>query len=277
MARGVARGEDDIRDAVIRGNGDKSVIAKELGCSVGQVNNYLYRYPGLNDIYKAQRRDLGKFEDASTEKVDEEVGETQVLTVSQKRVIDDIDAQAKDVDGFTNVNRIPTTLLLKLEEWGLVALKKEADPWYGRLTDDGEIALITGEFTIKSSKKHAPKQIVGRPTTEPKKHRDSTRKQELVDEAAKNGNIHPLADDTVTEQLQEISDVIRSQLVGAGNSAIPRHAAVEDCADCAECLHRDVLEYLMERNPDVKELYKHVAAMKEADKQAQAILKKFGG
>jgi hypothetical protein len=272
--RGKARTEEEILQAVIRGNGDKSVIAKELDTSVGQVNNYLFRYPHINDIYKASRRDLKGAKDEANELVEEVPKETEVLTESQKRVIDDIDAKGRG--DWVNVEQVPTVVLMKLEGWGLLNLKREDNQWHAKLTDEGYTALITGDFTPKTESQAELKPAVRKAKDEPQKKGGWNNKPKLRPEAIleEKEPINPvIGQEEAPDAFQALRDAWHETEQEPAANGVNGH----DCGDCAECLHREVLEYLMANNSDVKELYEHVAAKKQAENKMRTILKKFGG
>jgi hypothetical protein len=275
---GKQRDLDDMLQAVMHCGGDLSVFAKALGTSSGSARNYLYRYPELMEIWKSQRgeMDAEKAVDKVAVNGAEEAAsdEVVILSESQKRVLDDIDASGRG--GWANVDNVPTTLLLKMEGWGLLEAKKEAGNWFARLTDDGEIALLGGEIKPKAKPTVELKPAVGKPTNGPKKTGGWNSHRTQKESAADWSDAEPSNENGASH---EISDIIGQEVSNQEENATwqPIASNPNDCADCRECLHREVLEYIMERVPDAKELYEQVAAKKKAEAEMAAILKKFGG
>jgi hypothetical protein len=272
MARGQARTEEEILQAVMRGNGDKSVIAKGLNTSLGQVNNYLYRYPHINDVFKASRRDLKGPEIEEDTPVEAVQGETEVLTESQKRVIDDIEANGRG--DWANVDKVPSVMLFKLEEWGLIDLKRGDNLWFAKLTDEGYSALITGDFSPKENDKVAPKPAAKKPANEPKK-KGGWRNIPKTEAPDTEQPINPVIGQDFTAKWHE--QEIQGSSLPVNMQGVATHDTNSDCGNCSECLHREALALIMEKVPAVKEIYEHLAAKKKAEKQIEAALKKFGG
>jgi hypothetical protein len=276
--KGVAREYDAIRDAVAQCMGDLSVMAKTLGCTPEQARQYLYRYPALNDVYKAQRRDIKASKTPIVEAVEEIAEETSVLTEAQKRVIDDIDSEL--VNGWANVERVPTAMLFKLEEWGLIVLNRLETTWYAKLTDEGEIALLTGEFKEKASEPQALKQKAKPATPETPKKKGGWKKPPKQSPATNgNGAEHEISDLIGQEEAPNPFEQFREAWLEPDPLPHAEDLPVSelDCGDCDGCLHREAMALIMRKVPAAKEIYEHLAAKKTAENKIDAALKKLGG
>jgi hypothetical protein len=280
MARGHARTKEEILQAVIRGNGDKSVIAKELNTTVGQVNNYLFRYPEINDVHKAQQRDLGTLKEDAEAAVDENT-ELIVLTETQTRILERIDkALAYKLDDWTFVDDEPTTVLFKMEEWGLIKLNREGNTWYARMTEDGEIALVKGEIAIKTSEPQALKQKAKAATPEtPKKKGGWKNPPKQAPAVNGNGAEHEISDLIGQEEAPNPFEQFREAWLEPDPLPHAEDLPVSelDCGDCDGCLHREAMALIMQKVPAAKEIYEHLAAKKTAENKIDAALKKLGG
>ncbi len=262
--KGSGNSLDDIRKAIEESGGDALRAASILGVTRTSYYNYVNRYPELKELAKEVRgREPQPDAQTDAEWIEsDDPNDAPVLSKKQIEALERIDKDSNKGELWAYVGEISTSVLLKLEERGMIQLRYEDGGKWAMLSDEGEIAML---WHVEQGSREWELLMAG-------KGKPVRRKAEKAESINIRKNIQPLPSENLEQTISEMfpSPQPISQVIGHENGAT-------DCNDCAECLHREVLAYIMERVPEAKELYDGIAALKANQKKVDAVLKKIGG
>jgi hypothetical protein len=259
--KGSGNSIEDIRAAIIEAKGDALRAAELLGVTRTSFYNYMHKNPELAALRDAQKQ-AAKSNSPMAEDVlksEDDPDDAPVLTPKQLEILEFVDKESGNEGLRACVSTFGTAVLLKLEQRGFIKLRYEDGGKWAILTENGDIARLW--HVIYGSREWELQQGYKRNRTEDKNPQNPQ-----------------------SNFIQPIEDEVPALGTSLGNHvvALPPPNPVStrqevSCANCAECSHRDVLEYLIAEYPEVKSLYEHVAAIKAHEKEAAAVLQKLKG